>query len=83
MLQYVEIFNILHRPPIGVEDPVALGDGQIAEQHAERDADEQQRLELELDGEQEEEACDEDHHHIAPLQIGKARGLPKEAAPMR
>ena len=78
VLQHVDVIHILHRPPFGVEYPVALGGGQVAQKHTERDAYQKQRLKLELDGEQEEEARDDDHHHIAPLQVEEPRGLPKE-----
>ena len=78
VLQHVDVVNVLHRPPFGVEYPVARRGGKVAQEHTERDADKEQRLELAFDGEEEEHCRDQDHDHVAPLQIGKARGLPKE-----
>ena len=48
--------------------------GQVREQHTERDGQQQQRLELMLDGQIEQQERHADHRHIAPPHRGEETG---------
>ena len=56
---------------LGVEE---IGTGQVRQQHAERDGQQQHRLELMPDGQIEQEEGDADHHDVSPAQRAEETG---------